>query len=58
MGNKYSALVGIWKSVKNGLVMLLPVFVALGAKVPAEYAWIPGIIVYFIKNAIQYKLEN
>ena len=49
----YSVKVGMWKTVKNGLVMFVPAFLAFLANVPPEYAPIAGLIAYFIKNWIE-----
>lgn len=48
--NKYSFLIGLWKTVKNSAVLLVPFFLALLASVPPEYAWLAGPIVYLLKN--------
>ena len=57
----YSVKTGLWKSVKNTVIVLVPAFLAGGAafatNVPANYqpvvAAIGGFVVYFIKNFIQ-----
>ncbi len=51
----YSLKKGIWKTVKNGLIMFVPAFLAFLASVPIEYTPIAGIIIYFIKNFIANK---
>ena len=48
--NKYSFLVGLWKTVKNSAFLLVPFLVAVLATVPIKYAWIAGPVVYFLKN--------
>ena len=59
----YSLKLGIWKSIKNGLIVMLP---ALGAgwlaftqNVPAEYnvyiTLAGGFFAYFVKNFIENK---
>ncbi|MBT3451190.1 hypothetical protein HN448_04430 [archaeon] len=47
---KYSFWIGIWKSIKNNAYALVPFAIAVAADVPAEYAWISGLIVYGLKN--------
>ena len=59
----YSFLIGIWKSVKNTVIVLLP---ALGAgyaaflnNVPQDYHWffmaLGGFFAYLVKNYFQNK---
>ena len=50
MKQKYSALIGIWKTIKNSAVLLVPFLLAVLAGIPIEYAWITGPIAYFLKN--------
>jgi len=52
---KYNGWIGIWKTVKNSAFLLIPFAVALLAGVSAEYAWITGPIVYFLKNLYEVK---
>jgi len=47
---KYSKWIGAWKTVKNSAVLLIPFAVAVLSGVPAQYAWIAGPIIYFLKN--------
>jgi hypothetical protein len=53
----YSFKTGIWKTVKNGLILLAPSIVAFLANLPAdiqvEYAMPIGLALYFIKNYIE-----
>ena len=55
MANKYSLKIGLWKTLKNGLVMFVPAILAFLANVPIEYTPIASLIVYFIKNFIENK---
>ena len=47
---KYSFLIGLGKTAKNSVVLLVPFVLALLATVPAEFAWLAGPIVYMLKN--------
>ena len=47
---KYNFWVGVWKTVKNSAVLLVPFLLAVLAGIPAEYAWITSPIAYFLKN--------
>ena len=55
---KYSFWIGLLKTVKNSAFLLIPFFTAVIAGVPAEYAWISGPIVYFLKNLYENKLKG
>ena len=55
MAKKYSFWVGVWKSVKNSALLLVPFAVAVLAGAPAEYAWITGPLVYLLNNYFQNK---
>ena len=55
MTNKYSLKTGLWKTLKNGLVMFVPAILAFLANVPIQYVPIASLIVYFIKNYIENK---
>ena len=55
---EYSFFVGLWKTVKNSAFLLLPFVAALIATVPAEYAWIAGPLVYFLKNLYTNKTKK
>ena len=46
---------GIWKTIKNGLIFWMPALVAFLANVPVEYAVIAGFIIYLLKNYIANK---
>ena len=46
----YSIWIGLWKTIKNSVFMLVPFLLAILVTVPAEYAWIAGPIVYMLKN--------
>jgi len=52
---KYSFLIGLLKTAKNSAILLVPFVLAMLASVPAEYAWISGPIVYFLKNLYEVK---
>jgi len=62
---EYSFLTGIWKSIKNTAIILLPAgaagWAAFQAEVPPDYQCyimaIAGFAVYLAKNYIQVKLE-
>lgn len=49
----YSLGLGTLKTAKNSAYLLIPFFIAVLAGLPAEYAWIAGPIVYFLKNAYE-----
>ena len=55
---KYSALVGIWKTLKNSAWLLIPFVLAVIADVPIEYAWVSGPVVYFLKNLYENKIKK
>jgi len=55
MARKYSKWIGFIKTVKNSAVLLIPFVLAVLAGVPAEYAWISGPIIYFLKNYLENK---
>lgn len=57
-GNEYSFWIGIMKTAKNSAYLLIPFVVAMAVSVPAEYAWIAGPIVYFLKNLYENKLKK
>ena len=50
MKNTYSFWIGLGKTAKNSVVLLVPFFLAMLAGVPTEYAWITGPIAYMLKN--------
>jgi len=52
---KYNFWIGIWKTVKNSAYLLIPFCIAVIAGVPAEYAWLSGPVVYFLKNFYENK---
>lgn len=58
MANKYKFWIGIWKTIKNSLYLLLPFLIAILAEVPATYAWIAGPVVYFLKNLYENKIKK
>ena len=59
----YSFVTGLWKTIKNGLVVLVPAFIAgyaaFLAALPPEYVpvaqVIGGFIGYFFKNLFSYE---
>jgi hypothetical protein len=61
----YSFGLGLWKSLKNSLVVFVPAalagWAAFATNVPVEYqsivAFIGGFIAYLVKNYIQVKTE-
>lgn len=55
MARKYSKWIGLIKTTKNSAVLLIPFVLAVLAGVPAEYAWMSGPIIYFLKNYLENK---
>jgi len=55
MADKYSFGIGLWKSLKNVLIVFAPALLAFLANVPLEYVPIASFIAYFIKNYIENK---
>jgi len=55
MANKYSLKTGLWKTIKNGLIMFVPAILAFLANVPVQYVPVASLIVYFIKNYLENK---
>ena len=59
----YSFITGLWKSVKNTTIVLLPAlgagWIAFTQKVPEEYTpivlAIGGFLAYFVKNYLQFE---
>jgi len=51
----YSLKTGLWKTIKNWLIMFVPAILAFLANVPVQYTPIASLIVYFIKNFIENK---
>ena len=49
----YSFLIGLWKTVKNSAILLVPFALALLAEIPTKYAWAATPVIYFLKNAYQ-----
>jgi len=58
----YNFWLGLWKSLKNSLVVLAPAILAFLANLPEDqiikYALPLGFVTYLIKNYIQVKLEK
>lgn len=54
----YSFWTGLWKTLKNSAYLLLPFLIAILAGLPAEYAWITGPVVYFLKNLYENKIKK
>ena len=52
---KYSYAIGLWKSLKNVLIVFVPAILAIMANVPVEYTPVASFIVWFIKNYIENK---
>lgn len=50
---EYSFLIGLWKSLKNNLVIWVPAILAFLAGVPKEYVPIASFLAYLVKNYIQ-----
>ena len=55
VSKNYSLKIGLWKTIKNGLVLFVPAILAFLANVPAQYVPLAGLLVYFIKNFIENK---
>ena len=51
---QYSVLIGLWKSVKNNLIIFIPAFLAFLASCPPKYTPIASVIAYMIKNYIEF----
>jgi len=53
----YSFWLGVWKSLKNGIIVLAPSIIAFLSNLPPEiaatYAMPIGFVLYFLKNYIQ-----
>ncbi|MCK5624949.1 hypothetical protein KAI04_03855 [Candidatus Pacearchaeota archaeon] len=47
---KYSFWKGLWKTIKNSAILLVPFLIAVLAELPVEYALIATPIIYFLKN--------
>ena len=56
--NKYSILIGLVKTGKNSLWMLIPFGLAVLSSVPEEYSWIALPIGYFLKNLYENKIKK
>ena len=52
---KYKFTTGVWKTIKNFLILWSPAILALLANVPVEYGAIAGFLSYLIKNYIENK---
>jgi len=50
MKQKYNFWIGLWKTIKNSAILLVPFALALLAEVPVEYAWAAGPVIYMLKN--------
>ena len=50
MVKKYSFWKGVWKAVKNNVIVFLPAILAFMANVPVKYTPIASIVVYLVKN--------
>lgn len=55
---EYSLTIGLWKTLKNSAILLVPFVVAVLAGVPAEYGWLTGPIIYFLNNLYQNKIKK
>lgn len=49
----YSVLTGVWKTVKNNLIIWAPALIAMLCNVPPKYSPIASVLVYFIRNFIK-----
>ena len=52
-GDNYDWKIGVFKTVKNLAIFLLPSLVAYQASVPQEYAWFLATAIYLIKNYVE-----
>ena len=52
---EYSFGKGVWKTVKNSLILLVPFVIAILAGLSPEYAIITGPVIYFLKNLYETK---
>jgi hypothetical protein len=55
---KYSALIGILKTIKNSIILFLPPIILIIEGLPVKYAWFAGPIAYFLKNLYEIKFSN
>jgi len=55
MMKKYNFLVGVWKTLKNLLIVFAPAIMAFLLQVPIEYTPIASFLVYLLKNYIENK---
>jgi hypothetical protein len=46
----YSFRIGLWKTIKNSAIFLLPALVAYQTSVPQQYAAVLSMLIYLIKN--------
>jgi hypothetical protein len=59
----YSVVIGVWKSIKNNLIVFAPSIIAAGLAfvdalppgIKVEYALPLGLVTYFLKNWHQNK---
>lgn len=55
----YSLKTGIWKTIKNGIIVLAPSILAFAANLPddvkVQYAMPLGFVLYFVKNLLENK---
>ena len=55
---EYSFLTGVWKTVKNNLIIWGPAVIALLLNVPPKYTPIASVVVYFLRNLIKHGIEK
>jgi hypothetical protein len=46
----YSFLIGLWKTLKNGLIWWAPALITFLSNVPIEYAGVASVLIYILKN--------
>jgi len=51
----YNVLTGVWKTIQNAAIFLLPSLVAYQVNTPQKWAGIVAVAIYFIKNYIKNK---
>ena len=54
----YSFLIGLWKTLKNGLIWFGPAILAFLTNVPVEYAGVASVIIYLLKNYLEIVKEK
>ncbi len=58
MKPQYSPIIGLAKTLKNSLYLVVPLLIALLAEIPAAYSFIATPVVYFLKNFYEQKMKG